>query len=158
MNLGIWPKLLPIWINPCRRMLAPKSLVMRRSFDAKTRQYGLTNTVLWLANPLLPCCRGDYSNEYCVTIGFNHTPTWKDSRSITVKDKTGREIKGHLDVALVNDKGQGVVRASYNLNPKSKRAAFAAFYLNQEQMDVFKEGGEQWILNAPANPSRWGYK
>jgi UDP-N-acetylmuramyl pentapeptide synthase len=78
--------------------------------------------------------------------------------SITVKDKTGREIKGHLDVARVNNKGQSVVRASYNLNPKSKRTAFAAFYLTQEQMDIVEEGGERWILNAPANPSRWGYK
>lgn len=39
--------------------------------------------------------------------------------SIVVKDKTGREIKGRLEVAMVNDKGQSVVRACYNLNPDS---------------------------------------
>jgi hypothetical protein len=78
------------------------------------------------------------------------------NHSITVKDKTGREMKGHLEVAMVNDKGQSVVRACYNLNPESKRAAFAAFYLNQEQMDAFTEEAGKCILNAPANPSRWG--
>jgi hypothetical protein len=77
---------------------------------------------------------------------------------ITVKDKTGREMKGHLEVAMVNDKGQSVVRACYNLSPEPKRSAFAAFYLNQEQMDAFTEEGGKCILNAPANPSSWGYK
>jgi hypothetical protein len=73
-----------------------------------------------------------------------------------VKDKAGREMKGHLEVAMVNDKGQSVVRACYNLNSESNRAAFVAFYLNQEQMDAFTAEGEKCILSAPANPSRWG--
>jgi hypothetical protein len=98
---------------------------------------------------------------------MNTVPRWVSTtlqpekihgRSITVKDKTGREIKGHLDVSMANDKGQSVVRASYNLNPDSRRETFAAFYLTQEQMDAFKGEGEQCILNAPVNPSRWGYK
>jgi hypothetical protein len=77
------------------------------------------------------------------------------SHSITVKDKTGREIKGHLEVAMANDKGQSVVRACYNSNPDSRRMSLVAFYLTQEQMDAFEKDGEQCILNAPANPSRW---
>ncbi len=80
------------------------------------------------------------------------------SHPITVKDKGGREMKGHLEVAMVNDKGQSVVRAYYNLNPDSKRTEFAAFYLTQEQMDAFTEEGGKCILNAPANPSKWGSK
>lgn len=79
-------------------------------------------------------------------------------QSVTVKDKAGREIKGDLAVAMVNDKGEIVVRASYNLNPDSRRAVFAAFYLTQPQMDAFIKEGEQCVLNAPANPSRLAYK
>lgn len=98
---------------------------------------------------------------------MNTAPQWVSTalesekihgRSITVKDKRGREIKGHLEVAMVNDKGQGVVRTCYNLNPDSRRATFAAFYLTQEQMDAFTRDGEQCIFNAPANPSRLAYK
>src|SRR5580704_17456229 len=74
--------------------------------------------------------------------------------SIIVKDKMGREIKGHLEVAMVNDKGQSVVRTFYNLNPDSKRGPLAAFYLTQEQMDAFTKEGEQCLLNAPINPSK----
>jgi hypothetical protein len=77
---------------------------------------------------------------------------------ITVKDKTGREMKGRLEVAMVNDKGQSAVRACYNLNPDLRKMTLAAFYLTQEQMDAFTKEGEQCILNAPANPSRWAYK
>lgn len=95
---------------------------------------------------------------------MNTAPQWVSTmlqpeqirgHSITVKEKTGREIKGRLEVAMVNDKGQSVVRACYNLNPDSKRWAFVAFYLTQEQMDAFTEEGEKCILNAPANPSRF---
>ena len=94
---------------------------------------------------------------------MNTAPRWVSTmllpeqiraRSITVKDKAGREMKGQLDVAMVNDKGQSVVRARYNLNPESSRAAFAAFYVTQEQMDAFTDAGEKCIINAPANPSR----
>jgi hypothetical protein len=76
------------------------------------------------------------------------------ARSITVKDKAGREMKGQLDVAMVNDRGQSVVRARYNLNPASSRAAFAAFYVTQEQMDAYNDAEGTCILNAPSNPSR----
>jgi hypothetical protein len=95
---------------------------------------------------------------------MNTAPRWVSTtlepgkihdHSITVKDKTGREMRGQLEVAMVNDKGQSVVRACYNLNPDSRRVILAAFYLTQEQMDVFTTEGEQCILNAPANPSRW---
>jgi hypothetical protein len=94
---------------------------------------------------------------------MNTTPRWVSTlllpeqiraRSITVKDKTGREMKGQLDVAMVNDKGQSVVRARYNLNPDSSRAAFAAFYVTQEQMDAYTDAEGICTLNAPANPSR----
>jgi len=95
---------------------------------------------------------------------MNTAPQWVSTtlqpeqihgHSITVKDKTGREIKGRLEVAMVNDQGQSVVRTCYNLNPDSRRATWAAFYLTQEQMDAFTKEEEQCILNAPANPSRW---
>jgi hypothetical protein len=76
------------------------------------------------------------------------------AHSITVKDKAGRAMQGRLDVAMVNDRGQSVVRARYNLSPESSRAAFAAFYLTQEQMDAFADEEEKCILNAPTNPSR----
>ena len=98
---------------------------------------------------------------------MNTVPKWVSTalepgkihgRSITVKDNKGREIKGHLEVAMVDDKGQSVVQTCYNLNPDSRRSAFAAFYLTQEQMDAFTRDGEQCILNAPANPSRLAYK
>jgi hypothetical protein len=94
---------------------------------------------------------------------MNTAPRWVSTplspeqiraRSITVKDKTGREMRGQLDVAMVNDKGQSVVRARFNLNPESGRAAYAAFYVTQEQMDAFADAGEKCILNAPPNPSR----
>lgn len=98
---------------------------------------------------------------------MNTAPRWVSTtlqpekihgHSITVRDKTGREIKGRLEVAMVNDKGQSVVRTCYNLSLDLKRAAFAAFYLTQEQMDAFTKDGEQCILNAPVNPSRLAYK
>jgi hypothetical protein len=94
---------------------------------------------------------------------MNTAPRWVSTplspeqiraRSITVIDKTGREMRGQLDVAMVNDKGQSVVRARFNLNPESGRAAYAAFYVTQEQMDAFADTGEKCILNAPPNPSR----
>ena len=95
---------------------------------------------------------------------MNTAPRWVSTpfqpekihgRSITVKDKAGREMKGHLEVAMVNDQGQCAVRVCYNLTPDSKRTTLAAFYLAQEQMDAFAADGEKCILNAPANPSRW---
>ena len=95
---------------------------------------------------------------------MNTAPRWVSTtlqheqihgHTIIVKDKTGREIKGRLEVAMVNDKGQSVVRTCYNLNPDLRRATLAAFYLTQEQMDAFAKEGEQCILSAPANPSRW---
>lgn len=95
---------------------------------------------------------------------MNTVPRWVSTtlqrekihgHSIIVKDKTGREMKGHLQVAMVNDQGQSVVRACYNLNPDSRRATFAAFYLTQEQMDAFTKEEEQCMLNAPVNPSKW---
>jgi|SRR5580658_543325 hypothetical protein len=98
---------------------------------------------------------------------MNTAPRWVSTmlepekihgHSISVKDKAGREIKGSLEVAMVNDKGQSVVRACYSLNPDSRRATLAAFYLTQEQMDAFTKEGEQCILDAPANPSRLAYK
>ena len=98
---------------------------------------------------------------------MNTTPRWVSTtlqpekvhgHSITVKDKTGREIKGRLQVAMVNDKGQSVVSACYSLNPDSKRTDLVAFYLTQEQMDAFANDEERCVLNAPANLSRWVYK
>jgi hypothetical protein len=95
---------------------------------------------------------------------MNTVPRWVSTtlqpekihgHSITVKDKMGRGIKGHLEVAMANDKEQSVVRACYNLNPDSRRVAFVAFYITQEQMDAFIKEGERCILDAPANPSRW---
>jgi hypothetical protein len=95
---------------------------------------------------------------------MNTAPRWVSTtlqadkihgQSITVKDKVGREIKGHLEVAMVNDKGQSAVCVCFNLNPDSRRVAFAAFYLTQEQMDVFTKEGEKCILGAPVNLSRW---
>jgi hypothetical protein len=75
--------------------------------------------------------------------------------SVLVKDKAGREIQGRLEVAMVNDRGESVVRACYHLNPDSKRASLAAFYLSQEQMDAFAREGEQCVLTAPVSPSKW---
>jgi hypothetical protein len=98
---------------------------------------------------------------------MNTAPRWVSTvlepgkfhgHSIIVKDKTGREIKGDLAVAMVNDQGEIVVRASCNLNSDSRRAAFAAFYLTQAQMDAFTGEGEQCALNAPLNPSRLAYQ
>jgi hypothetical protein len=51
-------------------------------------------------------------------------------------------MRGHLEVAMVNDKGQSVVRACYNLTSDSRRATFVAFYLTQGQMDARKGWGE----------------
>ena len=98
---------------------------------------------------------------------MNTAPRWVSTalqpeqihgHSIIVKDKAGREIRGRLEVAMINDKGQSVVQTCYNLNPDSRRATLAAFYLTQEQMDAFTREGERCILNAPVNPSSWTYK
>ena len=94
---------------------------------------------------------------------MNTAPRWVSTlllpeqiraRSITVKDKAGREMKGQLDVAMVNDRGQSVVRARYNLSADSNRSAFAAFYVTQEQMDAYTDAEGTCIINAPPNPSR----
>jgi hypothetical protein len=95
---------------------------------------------------------------------MNTAPRWVSTvlepekihdHSVLVKDKSGREIKGHLEVAMVNDRGESVVRACYLLNPDSRRMALAAFYLTQEQMDAFGREGERCVLNAPVSPSAW---
>jgi hypothetical protein len=95
---------------------------------------------------------------------MNTAPRWVSTalqpekirgHSITVKDRTGREIKGRLQVTMVNDQGQSVVCACYSLNPDLKRATFVAFYLTQEQMDAFTKEGDKCILDAPVKPSRW---
>ena len=92
---------------------------------------------------------------------WGSTPLQPDKihgQSITVKDKSGPEMRGHLEVAMVNDKGQSVVRACYNLTSDSRRATFVAFYLTQGQTDGFTKDGEKCILSAPVNFSRRVYK
>ena|SRR3974377_132393 len=68
------------------------------------------------------------------------------AKQVFVKDRTGRKMKGHLEVETANGKGQIVVSAIYNSSALPSSVALAKFYLNQEQMDEFERAPEHCIL------------
>lgn len=76
-------------------------------------------------------------------------PEQIQAKEVWILDKTGRKIKGRLEVEEASAKGQLVVQAQYTSSPHPNSMVFAAFRLTQEQMDDFARKGEVCVLKIP---------
>lgn len=71
------------------------------------------------------------------------------AKPIMLKEKTGREITGHLEVEKTGDDGRMVIRACYNPSPYDGTVMLTAFRLSQEQMDAFAQQGKACVFVLP---------
>jgi hypothetical protein len=76
-------------------------------------------------------------------------------KPIKVKNKMGRQIRGHLQMEEMSAKGQFVVSANYNYNASRVGVTFAKAYLTQAEMDDFEKDGSACIFEAPEIAAKW---
>lgn len=71
------------------------------------------------------------------------------AKPVTLKEKAGREITGHLEVEKVGEDGRMLVRACYNPSPYDGTVMLTAFRLSQAQMDAFAQQPEACVFILP---------